>query len=39
MQIISRVALGAALLDARPGDEVPFSAPCGPRRVQVVMVE
>lgn len=31
--------LGAALLDARPGDEVPFSAPCGPRRVQVVTVE
>jgi transcription elongation GreA/GreB family factor len=31
--------LGAALLEARAGDQVHFSAPSGPRRVQVVAIE
>lgn len=31
--------LGAALLDARAGDEVRFSAPGGPRRVWVVSID
>jgi transcription elongation factor GreA len=31
--------LGAALLEARPGEVVAFLAPAGPRRVEVVRIE